>query len=447
MFKIFNLFKERLGSTPAYLVVAVLWLLPPFATQLNAQEITAQGFWGRTQENSFTLTVTMNVEVDPSDVITSQQLFEQRFWIRLPSLQSAVLRFNDFVEGARLSYQLTMSESRVNDDFLVTAQLRVDANSEDVFIDMQNSSGEIPFEVCVLRAGTAGSQNTSDCLTTITTQTATQRFDAVCDNPTLTGLGDPFRSLNATFSFPASPLLVNGIDSCFGPGPTNQDFVPTTAYVLLVDAASGINTLPAKSFSGGAVDPTAQCNITLGVQGQNCVVCAPDVYLDIPAILASPEVASEQIRIKDVETDENSTAFAGLNLASAYTAFATYEFGLKTSACLTGTPGNDRNAFELLGETETELGGECFVASVAYGTEKHPDLDTLRWFRDSMLMPTGVGRKLVSYYYAYGPEAASWLKDKPRLRQLTKWSLFPVVWAVRSLHWALQKQGSGQQGQ
>jgi len=377
----------------------------------------------------------MNVELNEPAVITGQQLFADRFWVRLPALQSTVLQFGTAVQGASLIYQQTIAENRFANEFTVTAQLRIDALTQDIFLDMQNSGGAIPFEVCVLREGTSGSNGSSDCLTTVVTQEAVRRFDAICDNPTLTGLSGMFKSVDASFSFPARPAIVTDNGRCFGGGTTNQDFVPTEAYVLLVNDSLGIDTLPAKTYTGEPVDPVTTCGLAPASGGGGaCVTCAQDVYLDIEKIMESPEVERGDIRVERVETTEFSVAFAGLDEGS-YTAFASYAFGLKVSSCFSGVPGNDLNAFELLGDTDTELGGEGFVATVAYGSSEHKDLDDLRWFRDSVLVRSSAGRSLVGYYYRYGPHAARWLDSKPVLKSMVRAGLVPVVYGVRALKW------------
>jgi hypothetical protein len=49
----------------------------------------------------------------------------------------------------------------------------------------------------------------------------------------------------------------------------------------------------------------------------------------------------------------------------------------------------------------------CFIATAAYQTSSHADLDTFREFRDRRLLPTYLGRQLVVIYYRLGPKAAT----------------------------------------
>lgn len=65
---------------------------------------------------------------------------------------------------------------------------------------------------------------------------------------------------------------------------------------------------------------------------------------------------------------------------------------------------------------EKESGG-CFIATAAYMTAEHPDLDTFRDFRDRKLLNHPFGRFLVFTYYQVSPNIASYIEKKPKLRQ------------------------------
>jgi hypothetical protein len=85
----------------------------------------------------------------------------------------------------------------------------------------------------------------------------------------------------------------------------------------------------------------------------------------------------------------------------------------------------------------SELGGgpapkikdpRCFIATAAYGSPLDPHLDTLRWFRDHVLMVTGFGRELVEIYYSLSPPLADFIATHPALRTATRGALWlPVL--------------------
>lgn len=57
--------------------------------------------------------------------------------------------------------------------------------------------------------------------------------------------------------------------------------------------------------------------------------------------------------------------------------------------------------------------GTCFVATVVYGREDAPEVQTLREVRDKVLMQSYFGRKFVDFYYSgFGEKTAQVIKDR-----------------------------------
>src|SRR6266566_1613898 len=52
---------------------------------------------------------------------------------------------------------------------------------------------------------------------------------------------------------------------------------------------------------------------------------------------------------------------------------------------------------------------DCLIATAAFGTPWAAEIDGLRRFRDTVLMPTRPGRAAVWLYYAASPEPAGWV--------------------------------------
>ena len=88
--------------------------------------------------------------------------------------------------------------------------------------------------------------------------------------------------------------------------------------------------------------------------------------------------------------------------------------------------------------TFTILGGPtptpsaCFIATAAYGTPLHEDIDALRDFRDEYLMTNPLGRAFVKIYYATSPPIADVIRASEGLRTIVREGLVkPLVYVSR----------------
>ena len=61
-----------------------------------------------------------------------------------------------------------------------------------------------------------------------------------------------------------------------------------------------------------------------------------------------------------------------------------------------------------------EPSNACFVATVAYANSNHPDVWTLRWYRDNVLRTFGIGNWAIRLYWIIGPQLANAVRNKPR---------------------------------
>ena len=81
-------------------------------------------------------------------------------------------------------------------------------------------------------------------------------------------------------------------------------------------------------------------------------------------------------------------------------------------------------------KTQLDLKGGCFVVTAAMGDPDHPDVVTIRRWRDETLARTAVGRLLVSAYQVVGPPAADVVRRSPVLRKLSRTLLVVPLAAV-----------------
>jgi hypothetical protein len=72
-------------------------------------------------------------------------------------------------------------------------------------------------------------------------------------------------------------------------------------------------------------------------------------------------------------------------------------------------------------------GRGCFIATAAYGSYLDPHVQTLRKFRDEVLMPSVLGKRFVDFYYAWSPDAARFIARRPLLKGATRLALTPLV--------------------
>lgn len=76
-------------------------------------------------------------------------------------------------------------------------------------------------------------------------------------------------------------------------------------------------------------------------------------------------------------------------------------------------------------------GGGCFIATAAFGSYLHPDVQELRKFRDRFLLNNRAGRAFVRIYYEYSPPLATVIEKYETARVGVRVALTPIVYAVK----------------
>jgi hypothetical protein len=129
----------------------------------------------------------------------------------------------------------------------------------------------------------------------------------------------------------------------------------------------------------------------------------------------------------------NSLQISGLSKDIRYAVILQYQpDGLKQS-CYIGSPSDAVTLSELSGGAEPTLKDpRCFIATAAYGSPLDPHLETLRWFRDHILLESDSGRSFVKAYYQLSPPIAAYIAESPSLRALTRTALWLPVFLIES---------------
>lgn len=80
-----------------------------------------------------------------------------------------------------------------------------------------------------------------------------------------------------------------------------------------------------------------------------------------------------------------------------------------------------------------KLFGLCFIATAAYGTDTARELDILREFRDTVLLPSNLGVRFVSFYYRIGPPIANLMSQHELFRTVVRVGFVDPI--VKILTW------------
>ncbi len=80
---------------------------------------------------------------------------------------------------------------------------------------------------------------------------------------------------------------------------------------------------------------------------------------------------------------------------------------------------------------ESKYGPTCFVATVAYGNQDHPDVVFLRKFRDEVLVKSSKGRSFIDWYWRTGPKLAQTIKQSKIMISCSRWLIGCLVFMIR----------------
>jgi len=199
------------------------------------------------------------------------------------------------------------------------------------------------------------------------------------------GSFDNPKAANTTFAMPAAAVTIT---AHFQEEEDDEEPPPVVRYTL---------TLQASPLVGGTVSPVA---------GQYQISAGQPV-----SIVASPNTPDYQ--------------FAG------WTASPPVSFGNPSAQSTSfNMPANDVIVTAQFTAAPAAPITGCFIATATYGTESAVQIDVLREFRDTVLLPNRLGAGLVSLYYRTSPPLARFISGHDVLREATRVGVVDPIVAV-----------------
>jgi hypothetical protein len=228
---------------------------------------------------------------------------------------------------------------------------------------------------------------------------------------------------------------------------------------------------------GGTVDATEEADTVVAVNGTATVTVARydenpggsaptgfsslDKYIDVyvpdttevteleirlyytDAELAAANISEESLRLFwwDGE-DWVQCSDSGVNTSSTngYSGYMWAKIRNDTTPPLADLQGTEFGGYGHPSEPPQPL---CFIATAAYGTDTAKEIDILREFRDTVLLPDSLGAGFVSLYYKIGPPIADFISQHEVLRTAVRVGFVdPSVAILKWSHALWSERGS-----
>jgi hypothetical protein len=166
-----------------------------------------------------------------------------------------------------------------------------------------------------------------------------------------------------------------------------------------------------------------------GVSCPNVAMPTNDMGQSDPLATLDPQfICSKQILLSG--TGNYSTRIGGLVNGQSYffKVLAIDQSGNATPSDLTvGVPVAAQDLYGRYYNLGGRAHGFCFIATAAFGSYENRYVKVLRQFRDEVLLPTGIGRAFVDWYYAHSPPLAAFIAEHRAARIATQLALWPVI--------------------
>jgi len=150
--------------------------------------------------------------------------------------------------------------------------------------------------------------------------------------------------------------------------------------------------------------------------------------------LAAANISEESLRLFWWDGDDwVACSDSGVNTASinGYSGYMWAKIRNDTTPPLTQLQGTEWGGY---GHPSTAPKPLCFIATAAYGTDTAKEIDILREFRDTVLLPDSLGAELVSLYYKISPPIANFISQHEVLRTAVRVGFIDPI--VKILNWS-----------
>jgi len=219
--------------------------------------------------------------------------------------------------------------------------------------------------------------------------------------------------LDVTFGISAGPLVFPSQCNLQGRYSGSVDVInvgPDAARNVVVSIAQEPVVGPNLRFDDAACSNAAdaQCNITEIAAGQTVSINVTSDLYQSPTTFQQTLSVSATTSDSDYDLSNNSPSGSGS--AGGFSSCEEFDFELGDVAIAPG----------------------CFIATAAYGTPMHADLDTLRDFRDRFMLTNRPGQALVHFYYRYSPPMADYIAERDWLRAVVRGLLAPIIYTIKN---------------
>jgi hypothetical protein len=218
--------------------------------------------------------------------------------------------------------------------------------------------------------------------------------------------------------------------------PVGEVMVALVAHKELSSSSVNLDAAALQSTLSGEADQQGACTFTLPTDsGAPCVNCPADnTFLDAEKLKAIPGFSRTV-----VSANSGSFSFTNLDESDTYTVFLQYPRGSQRSGCYNIKPILDQTLSEASGEDDAKATDRrCFIATAAYGSQYHPNLDHFWWFRDRVLLSLPWGQSLVETYYDWSPSLAASIEQSPRAQSVISLLLWIPTFFIILLRWISQ---------